>query len=330
MKIGTIGTGNIVKEILKCVAMLEQSSCEAVYSRSFDTGKSLADSFHVETVYTSLNDLMQDNRIDTIYIASPNSLHFEQAKMALEHGKHVLLEKPMTATVSQAQYLFHLAEQNDCFLLEAITNQSLPNFHIARRLLPEIGRVKIVQCSYSQYSSRYDALLRGEIANVFNPTFEGGALADLNIYNIYFVLGLFGVPKHTAYYPNRHENGVDLSGIAILEYPDFICSCEAAKDTWGDNCAQIQGEQGFITVKDGCNWISQVTLETKTNRQIINEQTEEKHWFYHLRDFERIIQEQNREEYQRRKRHSLAVVDTLQKARLSAGIQYPVDLQPLV
>jgi len=326
MKIGTIGTGNIAKEILRCVEMLEQSSCEAVYSRSFDTGKSFAESFHIDTVYTSLDDLMRDSRIDTIYIASPNSLHFEQAKAALEHGKHVLLEKPMTATVSQAKYLFELAEQNGCFLLEAITNQSLPNFHAARRLLPQIGRIKIVQCSYSQYSSRYDALLRGETPNIFNPAFEGGALADLNIYNIYFVIGLFGSPKHIAYYPNRHVNGVDLSGIAILEYPDFICSCEAAKDTWGENLAQIQGERGFISIKDGCNWLSEATLETKTDRQIINEQTAEKHWFYHLRDFERIIQEKDIKEYQRRKRLSLAVVETLQRARLSAGIQYPIDL----
>lgn len=327
MKIGTIGTGNIAKEILKCVEMLEQSSCEAVYSRSFDTGKSFADSFHIDTVYTSLDDLMRDSRIDTIYIASPNSLHFEQAKTALEHGKHVLLEKPMTATVSQAKHLFELAEQNGCFLLEAITNQSLPNFHVVRRLLPQIGRIKIVQCSYSQYSSRYDALLRGEIANVFNPAFEGGALVDINIYNIYFVISLFGIPKHIAYYPNRHTNGVDLSGIVIAEYPDFICSCEAAKDTWGENFAQIQGEQGFIFIKDGCNWLSEATLETRTDRQVINEQIAEKHWFYHLRDFERIIQEKDIEAYQRRKRDSLAVIETLQAARLSAGIQYPIDLQ---
>lgn len=72
---------------------------------------------------------------------------------------------------------------------------------------------------------------------------------DLNIYNIYFVVGLFGDPKAVHYYPNRHANGIDTSGILILEYPNFVCQCTAAKDSSAHNSAQIIGTEGSILIE---------------------------------------------------------------------------------
>ncbi len=315
MNIGTIGTGQIVHEILKGVQMTEGVSCGAVYSRKQETGAALAARFGVEKVYTDMEALLSDRDLDTIYIASPNSLHAEHARLALEHGKHVLLEKPFTPALREAEALFGLAEERGLFLLEAVTTQSLPNYKALRDLLPQVGRVKVVQCSYSQYSSRYDALLSGQTPNVFNPAFAGGALMDINFYNIAFVVSLFGKPEHAVYYPNRHENGVDVSGILVMRYPNFICTCEGAKDTWGVNSAQIQGEEGFLCVKDGCNWFSEVMLETRGFRKQINNQEPEAHWWYEVRELAKIIHERNRPEYERRKALTLDVAGILEQAR---------------
>ena len=103
---------------------------------------------------------------------------------------------------------------------------------------------------------------------------------DINVYNISFVVSLFGEPLETVYHANRHENGVDVSGVLVMRYPDFICTCEGSKDTWGVNSAQIQGEDGFLYVKDGCNWFSEVTLETKEGCSRLNCQDENFHWQY--------------------------------------------------
>lgn len=316
MKIGTIGTGQIVRQILAGVAAVDGVSCGAVYSRKQETGAALAEQFGVKKVYTDLERFLNDPELDIIYIASPNSLHAGQARMALEHGKHVLLEKPFTPTLKEAQELFALAEKQEVLLFEAITTQSLPNYKTLRELLPQVGRVKIVQCCYSQYSSRYDALLAGQLPNVFNPAFAGGALMDINLYNLSFVISLFGKPLEASYYANRHENGVDLSGVLVMRYPDFICTCEGAKDTWGVNSAQIQGEKGFLYVRNGCNRISEVVLETKEGRECFDCQEDALLWHYEVKELVELIQNKDQAEYERRKALTLDVVEILEMARV--------------
>lgn len=312
VKIGTIGTGQIVREIMAGIAAAEGVSCGAVYSRKRETGAALAGEFGVEKVYTDLEAFLRDPELDIIYIASPNSLHAQQARLALEHGKHVLLEKPFTPALEEAQELFALAEGRGLFLCEAITTQSLPNYKALRELLPQVGRVRVVQCCYSQYSSRYDALLAGQLPNVFNPAFAGGTLMDINLYNLSFVVSLFGKPLEASYCANRHENGIDTSGVLVMRYPDFICTCEGAKDTWGVNSAQIQGEQGFLYVKDGCNWFSEVVLETREGSRRFNRQEEPLHWHYEVRELTELIRRGDRAEYERRKALTLDVVEILE------------------
>ena len=95
----------------------------------------------------------------------------------------------MTSTIEEAKELKKLAIQNHLFLWEAITNQYLPNFYKIKSLLNELGHIKIVECNYSQYSSRYNAFKEGMILPDFDYTKSCGALMDLNIYNIHFVFG---------------------------------------------------------------------------------------------------------------------------------------------
>ncbi|MGN1014739.1 MAG: Gfo/Idh/MocA family protein [Butyricicoccus sp.] len=325
MNLGTIGTGAIVRELLTGVSRLPDCTIRAVYSRRQHTGAALAEAFGISTVYTCLEQMLRSPDIDTVYIASPNSLHYEHAHLALEHGKNVLLEKPFTPTLREAEDLFDLAEQNGVQLLETIAPLSLPNYSLIRERIPRVGRIRLVLCSYSQYSSRYDALRSGSAPNVFSPNFAGGALMDINLYNIYFCVSLFGTPQQITYHPNRHANGIDTSGIAVLTYPDFVCMCEGAKDTWGINSVQIQGEQGYLYVKDGSNWCSEVTLETREGTEVVNQQDPQLHWCYEVEELADLLHRPNPAEYQRRRQLTLDVVDTLERARKSAGLSFPGD-----
>lgn len=144
MRIATIGTGEIVHNILEAVSKTEGISCEAVYSRSFNKGKVLGDVYGIGKVYTSLSDLMKDDRVNFIYIASPNSLHYEQALMALKHGKHVICEKPFSTTLEQTRNLIEIAKEKRLFLFDAVPPSFLPNFYVVREKLQEIGKIKLV------------------------------------------------------------------------------------------------------------------------------------------------------------------------------------------
>ena len=324
MRFATIGTGYIVRAFLDGVYK-NGGTLEAVYSRKEETARNFAKDYDVDKIYTDLEAMFSDPDIDVVYIASPNSLHYPQALMALKHHKHVVVEKPMTSTLEECQTLIDEAKARGLFLFEAITNQHLPNYRYIQEILPKIGRIRMVQCNYSQYSSRYDALLAGGTPNVFNPVYSGGSLYDINIYNVHFVTGLFGRPDHVAYYANRHENGIDLSGTVIMTYPDFIATCVGAKDSASTNLAQIQGEKGHIYVRQGANGCREVTLNVGQDITVYNEQPDQNLLYYENIDFKQMIENEDHASCDAYLQESLMVMETLTKARKFADIQFAAD-----
>ena len=223
MKIGTIGSGFIVRTILSKVAVTEGIECAAVYSRKLETGKKLAEEFGVEKVYTDLDALCSDPELDFIYIASPNSLHYTHVKKALEHGKNVMCEKPFVPTAAEADELIALAKEKDLYLIEMITTLYHPHFAWVKEQLPNVGKLQMVHATFCQYSSRYDNLMAGEQTNIFDPNFKTGCLMDINVYNIYLAVALLGMPDKVQYFAGLHENGIDLHGTVMLQYGDVVC-----------------------------------------------------------------------------------------------------------
>ncbi|MCT1901509.1 Gfo/Idh/MocA family protein [Oceanobacillus sojae] len=325
MKIGTIGSGFIVDWFLTALNDIEGASCEAVYSRKEETAKPLADKYQIEKIYTDLNQMFADPSIEFIYIASPNSLHFEHAFQALNHGKHVICEKPFTSTAKEAKTLIELAKQNQLMLFEAISNIHLPNYQAIKEEVKKLGKLKFVQCNYSQYSSRYNKLLDGENPNVFNPAFSGGALADINIYNLHFVMNLFGVPDAVSYTANIHENGIDTSGVLVMKYPDFIAECVGAKDSNSMNFGLIQGENGYVHVQDGANVCKKVISHIDDEVTEINSQTKSNWLIYELAVFKDIFNSSNLAQCYELLDYSYEVMKVFEQARKNGGIYYPAD-----
>ena len=133
--------------------------------------RALAKEYGGAAVYTDLDAFLADKTVNVVYVASPNSLHYSQVKAALRAGKHVICEKPFTPTLAQAQELVTLAQERGLMLVDAVPTTYLPNYELLQRELPKLGRVRLVLANYSQYSSRYDKFLAGEVPNVFNPAF---------------------------------------------------------------------------------------------------------------------------------------------------------------
>lgn len=323
MNIGTIGTGNIVTWVMTEAVRVQDVTYEAVYSRGEATGRALAERFGVRKVYTALGDMLADPAVDWVYVASPNSLHYAQTKAALEAGKHVICEKPFAPTRAQAEELAALAEDKGLFLFEGITTLFLPHFARICETLPAIGPVRQVSCSFCQYSSKYDALKAGQTPNVFNPAFAGGALMDINLYNLYFVYGLFGMPKTVHYHARRHANGIDLGGVAVLEYPGCIAACTGAKDCQGENGAQIIGEKGRILVENPVSMCTRVTVVTDAGEQVFDEQQGENAWYWEMQGIAALVRAGDWAECRRRMAKTVEMAALLERARQDAGITFP-------
>ena len=323
IRLGTIGSGVIVESVLDQVVRTDGIRLTAVYSRSAEKAAALAEKYGAGEVYTDLADFFRNGDFTCVYIASPNSLHYPQTKQALLAGKHVWCEKPFCATAAQARELFAIAKERNLMLAEAVPTAYYPNLELLRQQLPKIGRLRLVQGNYSQYSSRYDALREGKpLPNVFNPAFSGGCLVDINFYNVYLNVALFGKPDRVQYYPNLHSGGVDTSGILILQYPDFVSQATGAKDCWNDTSFSIQGEDGFIQIP-GSNGLAQIRVVTRTSDETFNAQPDPARLSYEVQALTKIFLAEDHAALQRLMDTTVAVMEVLEQARQSAVIRYP-------
>ena len=325
IRLGTIGSGVIVHSILNNVRVTEGIRLAAVYSRSAEKGRALAEEYGAKKVYTDMDEFLRDEEINFVYVATPNLLHYEQTKRALLAGKNVICEKPFCTKVEQARELVRIAREKNLFLIDAVPTSFLPNLEILRRELPKVGKIKLVMANYSQYSSRYDKLLAGEVPNIFNPQYGGGCLMDINFYNMYLSIALFGKPAEAVYYPNLFGSLADTSGILMMRYDGFVSECAGAKDTWGVNFFQIEGEKGYIYVRDGSNGIAEVKVVTKTSDETFNAQQNPDRWFYEVQNLTRLVLAGDRDVFDRGLDVMLDVVETLENARKKAGIIFPGD-----
>ena len=268
MKLGIVGTGFIVKEILPLFrgwGIEPAALCGTPQSK--EEVEQLCAQYEISKGYTEYDKMVVDSGIDTVYVAVPNFLHYRFVKQALEAGKNVIVEKPMTSNSREAEELAALAKGKNLFLFEAISTVYLPNYKKIREWVGRIGTIKIVSCNFSQYSHRYDDFRKGTVLPAFDPKKSGGALMDLNLYNLHYLLGLFGAPKGVNYLPNI-ERDIDTSGILTLDYDSFKAVSIAAKDCAAPWSYVIQGTDGYIMQKTPANFCLEVTLH-------LNDGTEE-------------------------------------------------------
>jgi len=314
MNLGIVGAGMIVKDFLSFSHELPEIKLEAIVARNIENLKNLQNIYNIKEIFTDLDECLSSPSIDTIYVAVPNNLHFSVAKKALEAGKNVICEKPFTLNYHETVELFELAESKNLILIEAITNQYLPNYLEIKENLSKIGNIRLVECNFSQLSSRYEAFKKGIIAPVFDKNQGGGVLGDLNIYNIHFVVGLFGAPKNSEYYPNIVRE-VDTSGILILEYDEFKVVCIAAKDTYNNSYANIQGDKGLIKVIGTLNEVPNYIIKNKEVEMKVNKNIHKHRMYSEFKKFIDVIDNKDFDFMKKQKEHSLAVMEIFDKSR---------------
>ncbi len=318
MKLGVIGSGMIVPQFLNVCKEFKELELQAICGtiRSTEKTQAIKEEFSIKNAYNDIDEFLLDD-LDVVYIAVPNNLHFEIGKKVLESNKNIILEKPFTSTLAEAEELIILAQERELVIFEAISNQYLPNYIETKNLIKDIGDIKIVQINYSQYSSRYDAFKQGIVAPVFDKDKGGGALVDLGVYNIHFIVGLFGAPKSVIYSPNI-ERGVDTSGIMLLEYETFKCVSICSKDSKAPLSINIQGDKGCIHSKSGANVYDEFLLLSNSGEEQKYNLNQDKNRLYF--EVEAFLQNYTIKDYswfKKQNENTLAVMKILDLARIN-------------
>lgn len=276
LKLGIIGTNWITEQFVDAAHDSEKYQLVSIYSRSKAKGLTFGEKYQVTTVYDDLTAFMTATEMDVVYIASPNSLHFEQSLQALQAGKHVIVEKPAVTSTQEWQTLVKTAEEQGRFIFEAARNIHEKNFKTVTDMLPASEEIIGANLNFMKYSSRYDLVLNGEEPNIFSPKFAGGALMDLGVYVMYAAVAWFGKPTSAHYFARKIATGVDGLGTIILRYPQFDVTMQTGKIANSYLPSEIYTTTGTILL-DAVNSIETIQthdLGTNEMKDIVNQRQE--------------------------------------------------------
>lgn len=328
MRIGILGTGMMANLVMETIKKLDFSYVAALGRKeSEDKVKALCRDNGLDEYFLDYDELL-DSEVDTVYVALPNHLHYEFARKALMRGKHVIVEKPMTANDAQFKDLVRTARIKGKMLFEAMNLHYLPAYRALKDQLWRAGDVKIVSFNYSQYSSRYDAFKQGQTLPVFDPMKAGGALMDLNVYNIHAIVGLFGKPWEVTYEANM-EREIDTSGILTMDYGDFKAVAIGAKDCKAPVRCTIQGADGCFVVPKPMSQMEGYELMLNNGESVeFKTENPENRLYYEFMEFQRMVSEKDWEKEKEMLGISGIVSEILEEARRQNGIftRFPVML----
>ena len=323
LKLGIIGTGAISHHFIEAAHASQEFQLVAVYSRKLTTAQQFASSYTYVKLFDNLEDFFQ-SELDVVYIATPNSLHYPQAKSALSAGKHVILEKPAVTQPQEWQDLVQTAKENQCFIFEAARNYHEEAFTTVKNFLAD-KQIFGADFNYAKYSSKVPDLLAGNTPNVFSDRFAGGALMDLGIYPIYAAVRLFGKPTHATYQAQQLDNTIDLNGDGVLSYPEFQVHIKAGKNITSNLPCEIYTTDGTLTLNTIEHIRSAIFTDHQGNethlpiQQVPHTMTEE------VSAFANMINQPNQVLYQFWLDDATHVHDLLYTMRQDAGIRFEAE-----
>jgi len=242
---GLIATGEIAKNMVQALHQSDGARVVAVASRTQARAETFGQQWNIPSRYGSYEELVEDPDIDVVYIATPHNLHYENMKMCLQAGKHVLCEKAFTLNARQAEECIAIAREKQLFLMEAMWMRFFPAMRQVREWLANrvLGEVRLVQADFC-FNLPFDPNHR-----LYNPDLAGGALLDLGVYPLSFATMVLGFPQGIASHAHIGETGVDELDTILLNYENgasanLSCSMRVYKPRE----AFIIGTKGYIKV----------------------------------------------------------------------------------
>ncbi len=330
---GVVATGSIAHTVTGDLALLEDAVLQAVSSRSESSAAAFAAKFSFTNHYydggadgTAADGYLQlvaDPEVDVVYIATPHGQHFDVARAALEHGKHVLCEKSLTITAAETRVLIDLARAKGLFLMEAVWARFAPGYQRALEIIAagEIGEVKWVQADLG-FVAPADEVLR-----IWAPADGGGALLDLTVYPLLWAWGALGKPETVAATGTLTSFGVDAQNTITLSYPSGAqAQLISHLTSQGPSRATISGTLGYLETVDSLNNPQQLLISGPGDvKRTETFDYPGRGYTYQLREVTRCIQDGRTESSTMPPADSLAMMELFDEVRRQIGVSYPND-----
>ena len=334
IRFGVVGSNFITDWVLAGAREDERFELSAIYSRTRERGEEFAAKHNIPHVFTSLEEMASSDLVDAIYIASPNYVHASQSILCMNHGKHVLCEKPMASNANQARKMVEAAKRNGVTLMEAMKSTLSPNFTAVRDNLHRLGTIRRYFASFCQYSSRYDKFKEGVVLNAFRPELANGAMMDIGVYTIYPLVVLFGKPQAINAQGVVLSSGVDGQGAVNMQYDGLNATVLYSKIANSQLPAEIEGEDGNILIDriqtpvDVRFYPRQAPAsgqEKRVEGEPLSTPDSHNEYYHEIHEFIDMVLTGRCESEINSHATSLATMQVIDEVRRQLGVRYPAD-----
>lgn len=246
MKVGIIGAGNIARTLTKTMQQMKDVEVYAISSRSKEKAEEFRREFSLAKAYGSYEELVNDDEVELVYIATPHSHHYEHMKLCLEHKKPVLCEKAFTFNSEEAREIAELAREKQVYVAEAIWTRYMPSRKIIDEVISSgiVGKISMMTCNLAYDIDDKERIIRPELA--------GGALLDLGVYGLNFIIMHFGKDiERMNVSVVKTETEVDGKlNISLIYKNGFMAVSTHGIYGCSDKKGVFYGEKGYIVVNN--------------------------------------------------------------------------------
>jgi len=319
---GVVGPGAIARKFARDLRVAQGGHLRAVAGRDHSRAKAFGEEFGAARACDNILALAEDPSVDIVYIATPHSAHFAAARILLQHGKHVLIEKPMTVNAAQARELISIARANRVFLMEAMWTRFLPVYRRVRKWIDE-GRIGKCRCVTSSFCIRGN---QDPSSRLMNLDLAGGGLLDLGVYNLAMTQFVFGgKPDRIHASANFAETGADEMLSVSLGYRNAIAQFACGFAALGDNSLIIAGEAGWVRVPATFISAQEATLTVGSDTETIREPFRGEGFEYEIEEAMRCLRSGEIESPVMPLADSLETVVIMDEIRSQIGLRYPFE-----
>ena len=261
IRMAIMGAGSIAVKMSNTIKGMDEVEAYAIAARDLSRAQAFAEEHGFTKAYGSYDEMLADENVDLVYIATPHSHHYKCVKMCLEAGKHVLCEKSFTVNAEQAKELFALAEEKKLLLTEAIWTRYMPSRKMIQDVIDSgvIGEVTSLTANLGYELS--------EVKRIWDRNLAGGALLDVGVYLVHFARMIFGENVTDITSSAVFKNGVDMIDNIIMTFDD------AKSATMQSNVYAVQNRNGSIFGTKG--YMEIVNINNPEEIKVFNDQYQE-------------------------------------------------------
>ncbi len=315
---GIIGLGNIANKFATDLLTVKGADLYAVASRTKQKADDFAEKYQATKAYSSYNALVNDENIDAVYIATPHSLHKQNAILCLEQGIAVLCEKPFAMDAEEVNSMIAVATAHNTLLMEGLWTSFLPhyNFVLAELKRKNYGNLLRVEADFG-FVKKFD-----ESSRLFKKPLGGGSLLDIGIYPIFAALSTLGVPDTIAAKATFFDNEIDSSCTMVFNYNNATALLKSTLLKSTPSEAVFYCEQGIIKISSNFHCPSTVTLIHGTNEKSIDFNCKTYGYNYEINHFNELLRQGRTESHIMTFNFSRHLMETLDRVREVIGLKY--------